>query len=318
MFLTQNVNCYRTLLNRDETAKFDLLHQFHVVPLGVACVLSKNRLGRHLVTSIMGTDSFAPRKSEGWVYYRANRPLAAWVMNSSDALTAPSKDTMIRAYVDGCNRKIEVIPHGVDLDLYSQGMLKRKASDLRARLGIGSEESMVLIACRLTRIKNLETLIRASPEILQRYPQVKFVTAGDGPEHDHLVSFATKLGVISSFRFVGRVQSTEMPIYHTAADLFLLTSLYEHFGLVLLEAMAACKPVIASKVGAIPEIVDDNITGFLFPPRDAKTLANLVLRLLDDPLLRIEMGANGRKKVEAHYNWDDITARYLRLYESLT
>jgi len=100
-------------------------------------------------------------------------------------------------------------------------------------------------------------------------------------------------------------------------DLFVLQSLWEGFGLVLAEAMAMSKAVVATDVDAIPEVVEDRVTGLLVPPRDSQTLAAQIIRLLDDPDLRARMGANGRRRVEGHFTSEIMVGKLESLYISL-
>lgn len=314
VMLTQNRNCIREVVKADEMFQFDVIHHFHVVPVGIACLLIRRKLGKPLITSLMGADSYS---HEPTTFYRLTRPLAAVVMNSSDAVTSPSNDLAQRAYKTGCHRKIELIPHGVDPVRFDNGVMRSKAHVFRKRLGLRDNETVVLTVSRLVPRKNLQTLIFAAPEILRRNPNVKFVIVGDGPEYPKLLALTHKLGVTRSFKFVGRASAEDIPVYYGIADLFVLTSLYEAFGVVILEAMAASKPVIASNVGPVPEIIQDRATGLLFPPRDSESLAILICRVLEDAQLRIEMGNRAKKFVEAHYAWKHVARLYLDLYEKL-
>jgi glycosyltransferase involved in cell wall biosynthesis len=176
---------------------------------------------------------------------------------------------------------------------------------------------MILTVQRLIKRKDLETVILAMPKILQEKPNVKLVVVGEGPERERLLRLASTTGVASSVIFAGSVPESEKPSYYGAADLFLLSTLYEAFGLVLVEAMAAAKCVIASKTGAVPEIVQDQVTGFVFPPGRVQDLAVLVLRALEDDTLRTEMGLRGRERALANYSWDRITERYCAAYAQL-
>jgi len=239
-------------------------------------------------------------------------------MNSSDVLVSPSNDLARHAHDDGCRRKIEIIPHGVDPDRFDPEATQSDAIMLRAHLGIRADESVILYVGRLDRVKNLEALIHAAPKILQRDRNLKFLIAGEGPELDRLVRLASSNGVAASFIFAGRIPAGKAPSYYAAADLFVLTSHYESFGVAVLEAMAAAKPVIASRVGAIPEIVDDQVTGFLYSPGNYEALVDRILTALDDEDLRIRIGNSARQKVKTQYGWDQIAYRYSVLYARLS
>jgi glycosyltransferase involved in cell wall biosynthesis len=146
---------------------------------------------------------------------------------------------------------------------------------------------------------------------------VKFVVVGGPPGNSHVADLAKSLGVRPFFIFAGPVQRGEIPAFYAAADIFVSTSLFEAFGLAILEAMASGKPVIASKVGAIPEIVIDTVTGHLFPPGNPGILADLIIRLLSDKELRITMGQKGRERARLNFAWDVVAKRFDNLYETL-
>jgi len=314
MLATQNSSCFRTAIRAHRRENFEVIHQFHVVPLGIACLSLRRILHKPLVTSLMGWDTYDPDPN---AFYRVSRPIASMVMNSSDTVTSPSNDVAQRAHASGCWRNIDVIPHGVDPDHFDAGTLKKGSNDLRERLGFHSDEIMILSVNRLVERKDVGTMIEAAPRILRKCAKTKFVVVGEGPEQDSLLRASRERGVPSSFKFVGRVPAREMPFYYVAADIFVMTSTYEHFGVAVLEAMAAQKPVIASDVGALPEIVLDNRTGLLFRPRDSAQLADLVITLIQDEPRRREMGAVGRERVKALYSWRKIARLYSDIYERL-
>jgi glycosyltransferase involved in cell wall biosynthesis len=108
-----------------------------------------------------------------------------------------------------------------------------------------------------------------------------------------------------------------MPGQYAKADLFVLPSRRESFGLVLAEAMAAGLPVIATQVGAIPEVVKDGETGILVPPEDPSALANAVSDLLDHPRVMKDMGTRGRERAEKHFTWDKVAQRVVRTYHQI-
>ena len=310
--LTQNTNCILKTIGAHDRQRFDVIHQFHVVALGAACVSLKKIMQRPLVTSLMGWDTYSPEQSR---FYRASRPFATWVLNSSDVVTSPSYDVATHARQDGCCPAIQIIPHGVDSGSFNK-LPERDESTVRKELGFTQGERIILTVNRLDPRKNLETLVCAAPKVLQRCPDVKFLVAGEGPQLSSLMSLAKEKRVEASFRFLGRISERSLASYYSAADLFVLTSIYEAFGVVLVEAMAAAKTVIAPRVGGIPEIVKDGETGFLFPARNTRVLTDLMLRVLEDKELRAIIGERAREMAETHFTWDRIVKRYLDAYSA--
>ena len=308
--LTQNTNCILKTIGAHDRQRFDVIHQFHVVALGAACVSLKKIMQRPLVTSLMGWDTYSPEPS---TFYRISRPFATWVLNSSDVVTSPSHDLARHASQGGCRRTIRIIPHGVDLNSFNYP--ERDQSIVRRELGFTKGERIVLTVSRLHPTKNLETLVCAAPKVLQQYPDIKFLVAGEGPQLSSLLRLSRQKRVEASFRFLGRIEHG-LASYYGAADLFALTSIYEAFGVVLVEAMAAGKTVIAPRVGGIPEIVQDGETGFLFPARNTDALAETMIRVLEDERLRTIIGEKAREKVETYFARDRIVNLYLDAYSA--
>jgi glycosyltransferase involved in cell wall biosynthesis len=150
--------------------------------------------------------------------------------------------------------------------------------------------------------------------VLRHKSNVKLIVVGVGPEYERFLEIAKREGVDSSIVFVGSVSGKELPSYYAAADLFLLSSFYEAFGLVLLEAMASAKCVIASSVGGVPEIVRDRATGFLFPVSNVDLLTSILFDALEDKERRLKMGEAGRKCVLERYTWAEISKQYVNAF----
>jgi len=153
------------------------------------------------------------------------------------------------------------------------------------------------------------------PKIVQQFPSTRLLLVGEGPLRGDLQRLTKALDLERHVIFTGL--RTDVPRLLQAVDVFVLPSLWEGFGLVLLEAMVAGRPIVASSVGAIPEIVLDAETGLLVPPRQPDSLAGAILALLENPAWAARMGAAGRKRVEAKFSLDTIVAQWDALYEDL-
>jgi glycosyltransferase involved in cell wall biosynthesis len=262
----------------------------------------------------MGADTYSPQSEmaprDRWV----TLPFLPWVMNSSNLVTAPSEDLARHALRQGCRKKITVIPHGVDPDRFDPSALQTSARLVRERLGIRNDGFMLLTVHRLDKRKDLSTAIQALRNVLRHKPNVKLVVVGAGPERGRFLELAKREGVAPSIVFVGYVSDQQLPSYYAATDLFLLSSFYEAFGLVLLQAMAAGKCVVASNVGGVPEIVRDGVTGFLFPVGNVDVLTSILLDVLEDEEHRLKMGEAGRKRVLEGYTWAEISKQYLNAF----
>jgi len=178
----------------------------------------------------------------------------------------------------------------------------------------------LVITCisRLSPEKGIDYLIRAIPDVLERFPQTKFLIAGGGRLKDSLCAIAEELGVKDSVRFIGAFEHQCLPEIMNQTDIVVQPSLNEGLGGSLIEAMAWGKPIVASAVGGIPQLVRHGINGLLVPPRDSHGLALALNQLLADPSLRRRMGLAGRRLYEqGPYNPVAVTNETLRVYASV-
>ena len=152
---------------------------------------------------------------------------------------------------------------------------------------------------------------------LLKHPSVQVLLVGDGPERKALERQARRLGVGDRVRFEGFVVHERLPALLAHADLLVLPSLYEELGTVLLEAMQAGLPIIASKTGGIPDVIEDGGNGLLVPPGEPEALARAIDRLLADRDLarRLSEGAQERAK---DYDWEVLAERVLRVYQGVS
>lgn len=297
------------ILEKNKNRKIDILHQFHLFYLGAACVLAKKILKIPLITSLMGWDTYDPLHS----LPKLQQPYLNFIMRHSSLITSPSKRVLL--YISqACKGKVKVIPHGVDLCRFN---IHIDQNEQKEKLGVKSDEILALAVQRLVPKKATEYLIYAMSIVLKENPKVKLIIVGDGPEKARLTELTKKLGINRNIVFKGFVDLQDLPRYYLACDIFVLHSLYEQFGIVLVEAMACGKPVISTRVGAIPEIIDNEKIGFLVEPKNPKQLADAILKLANDEKLRKKFGEEGRKKAKENYDWNIIVEKYLKVYKQL-
>lgn len=165
-------------------------------------------------------------------------------------------------------------------------------------VGLGGKRAAYRVLCpgRLHPTKGQDVLLRALPRVLLEHPETEVVFAGGGPEKGRLERLAKDLGVRAATSFVGALERPHLLRTMGEAAMVVVPSLSEAFGWVNIEAMAMGTPVVASRVGGIPEIVRDKVDGLLFEPGNAEELASCLLRLLGDAELRAEMGRNARQR----------------------
>ena len=161
--------------------------------------------------------------------------------------------------------------------------------------------------------KGLEPLVRSLAILPRSVPFRLRLVGEDWGGAEVVQRLARTLGVADRVTLVGRLPRAELLAEYARADLLVLPSLFEPFGIVLLEAMAAGLPVIASRVGGIPEVVADGVTGLLVEPGNASELASAVLRFAESPSLRARMGSRGRERVRS-YSWEVLVPRILAVY----
>lgn len=216
---------------------------------------------------------------------------------------------------EGMNaRKIEIVPNGVDPSLF---FLKTTAPPLRESLRIPRESSVVGMVAMLRPEKGHTVFLQAASQILKKAPDTFFLIAGEGEERAKLEVFAKKLGIDSRVRFLG--VRIDIPEFLSVFDVAVLSShpVVEAFSNSVLEYMAAAKPVVATHVGSLRELVEEGKTGFLVEPGDWETMGKRILTLLQDRALAERMGRAGREKVLKEYTLDQTVKKTEALFEKL-
>lgn len=210
--------------------------------------------------------------------------------------------------------KIEVIPNGVDLTIFAPNI---SGQEIRQKYQIADNDPILLFVGRLTFYKGVECVLQALPIIKKKINNVRLIIVGKGYLENQLKALCASLGIEKSVIFAGRVSDNVLPKYYAAADVFVLpsTSIAEGFGIVLLEAMASGKPIVASNVGGIPEVIIDGFNGILVPPNVTKDLAESIIHLLANTDISRAMGHEGRRMAEKCYGWKNIADHTLSLYK---
>ncbi|MGQ9494146.1 MAG: glycosyltransferase family 4 protein, partial [Anaerolineae bacterium] len=231
-----------------------------------------------------------------WDYARASR--LRWLLQSKPAA-------------------VDELPNGVDTERFHPAI---DASTLRAHYGLAADERVVLFVGALDRahfFKGVAVLLQALTHIPTEH--IRLLIIGDGNLRPAYQRHASLLGLDERIVFCGQVSEADLPAHYALCDLLVLpsTTMGEAFGLVLLEAMACGKPVIASNLPGVRSIVSDGADGLLVRPGDVHDLAEKMQTLLDDPQRRREMGKRGRVKVEEKYAWKKIIPRLVRVYEEV-
>ena len=272
----------------------------HQVPHGV---LATGLRGVHpIVLSAWGHDVTAEQAGFlGWTRSRQQRGL----FRAADAVTATSEflaDVVRRRF--GVEAK--VVPFGIDVDRFRLRSGPRRPGPIRigfVKLGLESKYGPDVLLEALGKLSSDEPF--------------EAIVAGEGSLGAELRDRARALGIADRVRFIGRRPHGEVAALLSDLDIFAMPSRREEWGVAAAEASAAGLPIVATRVGGIPEIVVDGQTGLLVPPEDPVSLAAALRRLVRDPAMRERLGAAGRRKVEAQYRWDRCVDRMERVYEDV-
>lgn len=234
--------------------------------------------------------------------------------------TSPQEKQHMRSLVS-TKGNIDIIPCGTDIRRF--GSIDREAA--RAKLGIASDAKVVLYVGRFDPRKGIETVVRAvGASKLCGSENLQLIIGGgstpgnsDGIERDRIEGIIDELGMNEMTTLPGRLCQTVLPTYYAAADVCVVPSHYEPFGLVAIEAMASGTPVIASDVGGLQFTVVSEKTGILAPPRDVPAFTDAIDRILMNPEWREQLGKAARERVISKFSWDGVASQLSELYTQL-
>jgi glycosyltransferase involved in cell wall biosynthesis len=206
--------------------------------------------------------------------------------------------------------KVRIVPNGVDIEKFKP---KEDTMAVRRQFGLGNEPCVLFVGSLIHR-KGLPFLIEAARKIVKEKAETKFLIVGDGPLKNHLAVSIENVNLSSNFRFMGNLKEDSFATIYNCADVFVLPSIQEGQGIVLLEAQATGKPVVAFDVGGVKEAIRNGETGLLVKRGSSDMLADALLKLLGDRSLRERMGVNGRKFVTKNFTWDICAKKMLIVY----
>lgn len=233
--------------------------------------------------------------------------------------TSPQEKEHMRSISEKGN--IDIIPCGTDIHRF--GSIQQQQA--RQQLGIDLETKVVLYVGRFDPRKGIETVVRAVGQSkLRGNADLKLIIGGgsrpgqsDGRERDRIERIVDELGMRDIARLPGRLGDDVLPVYYAAADVCVVPSHYEPFGLVAIEAMASGTPVVASDVGGLQFTVVPEETGLLAPPKDEVAFGTAIDRILSDSTYRNKMGEAARKRVETKFSWEGVASQLTELYTQL-
>ena len=299
-----------------EVAEFyalDLLHVHYAIPHSVSALLARQILaasGRHLpfVTTLHGTDITLVGLDRSYL------PITRHAMQESDGLTSVSNYLREKTIEDfGVARPIEVITNFVNCDVYAP--IKDEAARARARAHLAKpDEALLLHLSNFRPVKRVLDVVKIFAQVAREMP-AQLVLVGDGPDRSAAEWLAHDLGIHARIHFLGKQERVNelLPL----ADILLLPSALESFGLAVLEAMACKVPSIATRVGGVPELVDEGVTGLLFPVGDVEAMALGALSLLNDRKRLEEMRTAARRAAQKRFCATLVVPHYVRYYQQV-
>lgn len=288
----------------------DIIHAHYAVPHATAAFLSRQVLaaaggGRvpRVVTTLHGTDITLVGNDPSY------SQIVAFSIDQSDEVTAVSRSLRQSTRDElGVTRDIRVIPNFLDVDIHR----RIARPDLRRRFTGGDDDTrIVLHVSNFRPVKRIDAVLAVFDRIRRKVP-ARLLLVGDGPELGPAYRHARELGITALTDAVG-AQEEVLPLF-SIADLFLLPSAQESFGLAALEAMACNVPVVASRVGGLPEVIEHGVSGFLHPPEALDDMAESGVRVLTDPALHRQIGEAARRRVRDHFSVEKIVPMYESCY----
>jgi len=286
----------------------DLLHVHYAIPHSISAILARESIKNHLrlpvITTLHGTDITLVGADRSYL------PITRYGIQQSDGVTAVSK-FLKQATIETFDfDDIEVIPNFICPDEYKRDV----DSPLREKFAPNGEKILVHVS-NFRAVKRPVDCVEILAKVLQKGAKANLIMVGDGPEYSAIKHRAKLLKVLDNVNFVGK--QAKIADYLGVADVSLLPSELESFGLAALEAQACEVPVVASRVGGVPEVINDGESGFLSDIGDTEKMSADVLNLLSDEKMRLGFGAKGRELAISRYSTEKIIPQYINFYEKI-
>jgi len=301
---------------------FDIVHSQSIAGAGV---VRFTRTKLPIVVTLHGTilneikSALNNRSLKGYV--RASYLLLKMLMDKTDRLLLKRANKIIAVSHQLCDdirqqyripeEKLVTIPNGVNIDRFKP----LDVSDLKERLNLLSGEKILLSVGKIEKQKGHHLLLKILPDI-SKVHAVKTIIVGGGSYLTTLKKMTVKFGITDKVIFTGEIYHKDLPRYYNLADIFVFPTLMkESFGLVIAEAMACGKPVIASRIGGVPTVIEDGKDGFLIKPNNLRDLKEKILVLLGDEKLAKKIGKTAREKVVRRFSVDRMVNDTIKTYE---
>jgi len=290
-----------------------IVHAHWVLPNGLVGAWLADLLHVPLAISLHGSDIFVAQRNRilGWA--------ARWALRRAAVITACSEHLRRGAIGLGASPdKVHIVAWGADPHRFHPTIIPLG----RSNFGLTSDDVVLVALGRIVPKKGFDILVQALPSLLQSHPRVQVLIGGDGVQREQLCHLAADLGVLDHLHLPGRIPWDKAPAFLAMGDIFVLPSMRDTAGnldglpTVLLEALALGKPVVATRIGGVPLVIEDGVNGIVCPPNDAGQLSQAIARVLNDSALRTRLGEAARSSVEERFNWLDVAQSIASLFEA--
>ena len=294
-------------------ASLSLVHSYCVFPSGYVGLLVSDRLNLPSVCTTIGSDiNITAFKSASMTRLVSN------ILNHTGQVVAVGNELARKALtLQTPDKDVRVIYNGIDSEIFYAEGIDRES--IRQKTGLKPDDRVILFVGRLISGKGVYELIEVFEQISNNFPDTVLALAGDGPEKMALGNLAKSKGLGGRILLPGPVSHEDLVYWYAACEVFVLLSRHEGVPNVIAEAMSCGKPVMATSVGGIPELVEDTRSGFLVKPGNKEEAVETLEKLLADPAAGREMGKLGREIINNRpLKWKDCAAAYLEIFEQLT
>ncbi len=313
----------RSIAKKATNIDADVFEAHAVSGYGLLKKLDKEGIKKPFIHTIHGvlSDEYEQAKKNGYQSFRGK--IANYFMSRLGKLeseTAQNATLIVTISNYSCEKikqfykvdaaKVRIVPNGVDIAKF-RPFEDREAA--KRRFGLSDEPCVLFVGSLIPR-KGLPFLVEAARQVVKEKSDTKFLIVGEGPLRNQLDNSLKKTNLSGNFKFLGNLKDDQLSNVYNCADVFALPSIQEGQGIVLLEAQACAKPIVAFNIGGVNEAVRNGETGLLVKLGNTTEFADAVLKVISNKSLQEKMGANGRRFVLENFTWDVCAQKMLKVY----
>lgn len=303
-----------SLIRNINLQRADLIHVHWILPNGLAAMFASILKGIPYVVSLHGSDMYLARRNKLF------RSISRMIFHRAGGVTACSPELLQAALEMGAPECSILLPYGVDTEKFNP---EQSNPQIRGSFNSNHDEVLILSLGRLVYKKGFNILIDSIPTVVKAEPKVKVIIGGDGPLKVELADQIELLEMDRYIHLAGSIPWDEIPEYLASGDIFVLPSIRDKYGNidglpnVLLEAMSSGKPVIASDIPGVKNVLEDGLTGLLVPSGDSTELSRAIIALVENPSLRKKLGDGARISIQEHFTWQETVNKLVRFFNSI-